>query len=367
MNTTLIATISDQQLLNDLKTAAASERQATAHLTALLAEMDVRRLYLAEGYSSLFTYCTQALRLSEHAAYGRIEAARAARKFPIVLELLMQGAITLTTLCLLANHLTRENHRVILEAARYKSKREVEQQVATIAPKPDAPSRVRKLPAIVTCGQQAAGQAAIPSVRSETDTFVNAPPPVITGRSQSNISPLAPERYKVQITISRETIDKLRRVQDLMRHVVPNGDPAVIFDRALTLLLGDLEKRKLAQVDRPRVSGSHLGKGRQIPAAVKREVWARDRGQCAFVGTAVVWKEDFWNSTTWSRSRTAARQGWRTCSFVAGHITPTKRGNTLARCSFVSARTNSVRTESPLAQHSCQRATCGPPTGGDDF
>ena len=36
--------------------------------------MDARRLYLAEGCSSLFTYCTEILHLSEHAAYGRIEA-----------------------------------------------------------------------------------------------------------------------------------------------------------------------------------------------------------------------------------------------------------------------------------------------------
>src|SRR5688572_28293793 len=51
------------------------------------------------------------------------------------------------------------------------------------------------------------------------------------------IKPLAPERYKVQFTVSKETHDKLRLVQDLMRHTVPNGDPSAIFDRALTLLL----------------------------------------------------------------------------------------------------------------------------------
>ena len=59
--------------------------------------MDERRLYLAQGYSSLFTYCTQSLRLSEHAAYGRIEAARAARKWPVIVELLTDGSMTLTT------------------------------------------------------------------------------------------------------------------------------------------------------------------------------------------------------------------------------------------------------------------------------
>src|SRR3972149_6715649 len=70
-----LADLSDQDLLARTMHLAADERQATALLIAHLAELDARRLYLAEGSSSLFTYCTQVLRLSEHAAYGRIEAA----------------------------------------------------------------------------------------------------------------------------------------------------------------------------------------------------------------------------------------------------------------------------------------------------
>jgi hypothetical protein len=31
------------------------------------------------------------------------------------------------------------------------------------------------------------------------------------------VQPLAPRRYKIQITVSRETHDKLRRAQDLLR------------------------------------------------------------------------------------------------------------------------------------------------------
>ena len=56
---------------------------------------------------------------------------------------------------------------------------------------------------------------------------------------------MAPERYKLQFTISREMQEKLRRVQALVRHVIPSGDPAAIFDRALILLLHDLERRTL--------------------------------------------------------------------------------------------------------------------------
>jgi hypothetical protein len=99
------------------------------------------------------------------------------------------------------------------------------------------------------------------------------------------IAPLSPERYKVQLTITRDTHDKLRRAQDLMRHVVPDGDPAVIFDRALDALLDVLEKRKLARTKKPRPPRRARQQSRHVPADVKRKVWARDGGRCTFVGT----------------------------------------------------------------------------------
>ena len=85
----------DDQLLKEAVARARTECGATAGLVAVLAEVDARRLYLAVGYSSLFVYCTRALRLSEHAAYNRIEAARAARKFPVILRLIADGSVTL--------------------------------------------------------------------------------------------------------------------------------------------------------------------------------------------------------------------------------------------------------------------------------
>jgi hypothetical protein len=113
-----LSDLSDNDLLAAVQRLAVDERLATANLIASLAELDARRLYLAEGCSSLFTYCTQVLHLSEHAAYGRIEAARVARKYPVVLERLEAGDITLTTIGLLAPHLTSDNHQHLMDAAR---------------------------------------------------------------------------------------------------------------------------------------------------------------------------------------------------------------------------------------------------------
>jgi hypothetical protein len=81
---TTFTTLSDADLLAEVTRIATCERHATAQFVASLAELDARRLYLGRGFSSMFTYCIQALHLSEHAAYNRIEAARIARRFPTI-------------------------------------------------------------------------------------------------------------------------------------------------------------------------------------------------------------------------------------------------------------------------------------------
>src|SRR5688572_6097448 len=108
---TVAASLSDQALLGRVRALAVKEREATAELVAQLAELDSRpSLYAAEGHGSLFKYCTEALGLSEDAAYNRIEAARAYRRFPGILDQLASGTVTLTAVKMLARHLTEQNH-----------------------------------------------------------------------------------------------------------------------------------------------------------------------------------------------------------------------------------------------------------------
>jgi hypothetical protein len=290
INTHPFTQLSNQELLAEVKRLAACERQATVRLIASLMEVDARRLYLGEGCSSLFTYCTQVLHLSEHAAYGRIEAARAARRFPEILELLADGALTLTAVGLLAPHLTADNHVDLLNSARHKSKREIEHLVAERRPQPDVPSSIRRLPAPKV---PALLPASSPDAQPAENRRDAGPPVPAPSKTAAVLAPLAPERYKVQFTVGRETYEKLCRAQDLLRHTIPDGDPAAVFDRALTLLLGELERTRLAATDRPRGKRPTFTdapaaprRSRRIPAAVKRAVWARDGGRCAFRGNA---------------------------------------------------------------------------------
>jgi hypothetical protein len=102
------------------------------------------------------------------------------------------------------------------------------------------------------------------------------------------VAPLSPTRYLIKVTVSDGTYQKLERARDLLKHVIPTGDPAEVLDRALTLLVADLEGRRLATTGRPTrpapSTAAKASRSRHVPAAVRRAVWARDGGQCAFVG-----------------------------------------------------------------------------------
>jgi hypothetical protein len=269
--------LSDAELLARVKSVAAQKREATAEVVAHLAELDTRDAFLREGYSSLFVYCRDALLLSEADAYLGIEAARAARRFPIVLEMLAEGAVTLASVRLLAPHLTADNHRRVLESARGKKRAAVEEIVAGLEPPPDVPSFVRKLPSREPTLPPGAVplRPVLPASSSEWRPAPSALP--------ETVAPPGTDRYRLQVTIDGEVLEKLRLAKDMLRHAVPSGDDALVLDRALTALLAELARKKFAATDAPRPS-SGVGPGsRHVPAEVKRAVWLRDLGRCAFV------------------------------------------------------------------------------------
>ena len=284
---TSLADLSNEELLAEASRLAMRERQATVALIRCLMEVDARRLYLPEGYASLFAFCTQALHLSEHAALGRIEVARAARRLPALLAHLEDGSVTVTNARMLAPQMTETNCHELLAAARHRSKREVEAIVARLRPQPDVPSAVRKLP---TPHARENPSTPMPAARLPHVATTGTPRPQASSAMAPPVSPrpvvaaLAPERYKIQFTASQEMHEKLRYAQDLLRHVVPSGDVAGVFDRALSALIEQLEKQNCAATSRPREPRASTPGSRHIPSAVRREVWRRDGGRCAFVG-----------------------------------------------------------------------------------
>ena len=222
----------------------------------------------------MFRFCTDVLHFSEPTAYQRIRVARVSRTYPVVLERIRRGEIHVAGVTLLASHLTPENHSDLLDRAKHKSKRAIEELLAARAPKPEVKALVRRLPETKTL---LAADFACQSAPLSSPRPTKNPAP----------EPLGKRRFKIQFTVSQAQCEKLREVQALLRHQIPDGDLAKVFDRALTLLRDDVRRRKFAEIPKPRrqsaSSTKARGATRHIPAEIRRAVAARDGERCAFV------------------------------------------------------------------------------------
>ena len=141
-----VGLVTDQELMARLRRLVRADRTLSARLLVHLGEVDARGLYREHAYPSMFAYCVEELSMSEAEAYLRIQAARLGRQFPVIVPLFGSGSLHLSAIKLLAPHLTPDNHVQLLEQASGKTKREIERLVAALAPQPDVPSRMRKLP-----------------------------------------------------------------------------------------------------------------------------------------------------------------------------------------------------------------------------
>src|SRR5262245_24132562 len=137
--------LDDDTLLRSLKRFVGSSNHLTALVLAHLAEVDARGAYRSWACDTLATYCVYELRLSEDEAQRRCRAARIARQFPLLFDMLADASIHLTGILLLAPYLTVENHRDLLARASYRRKREIERLVAELDPASDVPAVVEPL------------------------------------------------------------------------------------------------------------------------------------------------------------------------------------------------------------------------------
>jgi hypothetical protein len=297
MKITHASTLDNAALVSALTRLAGQERAVTVALIVHLAEFDSRRLYAGLGFPSLWAYCMDVLRLSEDATCNRIDTARMARKYPVVVDMLEQGTLSPTTARMLAQRVTDENHEALLAEASGKSKRQVEEILARRFPKSDVRASVRKIsgsgtvpvapaetpPPVGALAESGSSTDSASTSNSSCAPTAAGSAPVLSVTPRSLMRPLAPERYEIRFTASADTGEKLRLAQDLLGHAVPSGDLDQVFNRALTVFVEELARRKFAASERPRPSRGQSDDSRNIPAEVKRKVFVRDRGSCAFV------------------------------------------------------------------------------------
>ena len=257
-----------------------ADRTHTAELLATLAEVDSRKLHLPAGYSSMFAYCLGHWHMSEDMAHERIRAARAGRRFPAILVAIEEGRLHLTAVVFLAPYLTRKNAGELIEAATHRTKAQVERLLAERFPQPDLATLIQPLTPSPT------DRETRELVPEPVQNVVKPACPLsldrMTEPDPAKVTPLAPQRFGLQVTIDAQTQQLLQDVRALMGHTIPSGDLAAVLRESLRIAKQALEKRRYAETCQPR-PGRRTKSARHIPAHVRREVWKRDQGQCTFV------------------------------------------------------------------------------------
>jgi 5-methylcytosine-specific restriction endonuclease McrA len=226
--------------------------------------------------------------MSGDAASKRIQAARIAREFPAILPAVAEGRLHLSAVVLLAPHLNKETAEKLLAAASNKSKAEIELLLVHRVPKPDVPTCIEAVAPPAGDGEQAAGPAlpltgSLATKAVQSASCEHAPGHVVSPAERTKIAALSPGRFALRGTMTQEMHDDLRYAQALSSHVPASRDPMQVLARALREHVLTLEKRRFGGSGRSRRRGHRSTNPRNIPAPVRREVWLRDGGQCAFV------------------------------------------------------------------------------------
>jgi hypothetical protein len=109
-----------------------------------------------------------------------------------------------------------------------------------------------------------------------------------TIRREASIEPRSGDWFKVEFTACEALRQKLELCRDLMSHANPSRDLAVVVELAVDLLLADLQRKRLAKLERPREvkMGGMDSRGRRgagIDRATRRAVFERDGLRCAYI------------------------------------------------------------------------------------
>jgi hypothetical protein len=310
--------LSNPQLAAGLERVVTDARRSTGELIAYLGEVEERRLHLLAACGSMFEFCVERLGFSEDEACRRIEAARLARRFPVLFSLLAEGKLSLSVVALLKPYIDTGNAEDLLAGVSGRSVRKAKEFLAARFPVPDVPSAVRKLPEHAspktvdaspktvdpspkTVEAHCQNPETTPDTRSASSASVASGEPGEPGeplrasphlsalpRERPQLTPLSSDRYAIRFTASKELVDKLERARDLLRHAIPSGDFAPIFERALDLLLADLAKRRFGRAQTHTAlrddtrEQPNAKRTRHIPRAARRQVAERDGLQCSW-------------------------------------------------------------------------------------
>jgi 5-methylcytosine-specific restriction endonuclease McrA len=285
--------LSNPEIRQRLLAKVAADWVNEADILVLLAEADLRKMYLDEGYPSMHAYCIGFFHFSRDVASQRIHAARAARDYPVLFTAVEEGRLHLSAVRLIAPHLTPDNVDELVAASTHRTCEEIEELIVRRF------VRLETLREGSSPGERLSPSGSLPKEGSSPSSHDLAS--MVSQHAVRHIGPeamdlgqVAPERGvvaaprqpapkpepSVWVALSKRAHEKLQYAQALLSHTF--ADASLVMERALDDLIAKAEKQKFAATEKPRAPRDST-RPRCIPAHVRRAVWKRDGGQCTFV------------------------------------------------------------------------------------
>ncbi len=330
-----LAALSNEQLIRKGDRAVWNRHELAIEILDCLIEIERRSLYLKEGYSSLFEYCTRRWHYSSPKAGRTIAVARCAKKFPGVRSLLVERKIKVCGVARIAGILTEKNSDELLREVSGKKYVEIDRIAASRRTAPAIrefvrPIGMKSLPSgnksagnndlFQPTEEMAAGMAGRTANRSRIDTRWQIDRAASNGVGQAPRPNSGVEktenRYEIRFSASEGFLRKLLRAQ-----AICSRRPGLesVLEKALDELLdrhdperrvARREKRKsvrraleenassgatISQVsdegdppgpDHARIyteKGRTKPRSRHIPTGIRDAVFTRDAGRCTYV------------------------------------------------------------------------------------
>jgi len=265
-----------------------AEKRNVALVIAHIAEMSRRKGHLERGYKSLFDYCVRRLQLSEGSVARRIQVANVSGRFPQILIALVENRISLTVAGLLAPHLHEENVERLLSDCAGMTKREAEEYLVALRPKPVFAPSIRKAPSPALTVPPTA-RATSPEPSPPQAATLRAP---VARFSPTILEPAKPDVFNFRFAADRAFKDKFERLAEVLGVENPLQHMAEIMDRAMDIALDkkDLKRKRARRLlrksrggDKP-CPGKVPARSRYIPPHVRELVHERAGYQCEFRG-----------------------------------------------------------------------------------
>ncbi|HEU4386063.1 MAG TPA: HNH endonuclease signature motif containing protein [Anaeromyxobacteraceae bacterium] len=291
------SSLDSRTLARRLGELASDERQVQVEFLLHLDEFDRRRAYLELGYGSLWTYCQEVLHLREGPAGRRIAAMKVLRRFPRLAGALRDGRLCLTTLALLGQVLTEENAEGLVARAAFRTTAEVDHLVASLNPRSTPREGIRQLPAPVAgkggsgvCGllpvalSGASGEAGglEPVGAMRAPAAEEASP--AAGPARQEMRAVSQDLWSLRVTIDGACKDDLETLAMMLSHKFPRKDLAAVLHEAIRCGIEKHGKRQGAvKPARKTPEATPTKDPAAIPAELRRQVWERDGGCCAWV------------------------------------------------------------------------------------